>query len=203
MAQINFSGDTTMIVLVAGLLLFLGVHSIRIVANDWRSAQIAHLGAMKWKGLYSVVSLIGFGLIVWGFGMARMAPVVLWTPQLWTRHVAGLLMLLAIILLVAAYVPGNHIKARICHPMLAATKTWAFAHLLANGTLADVVLFGAFLVWSIVAFVTSRRRDRAAGTTYPSLGIGRDILTIIVGIAGWALIAFYLHLRLIGVSPFA
>ncbi|HSY30044.1 MAG TPA: NnrU family protein [Burkholderiaceae bacterium] len=192
-----------MIVLVAGLLLFLGVHSIRIFADDWRSAQVARLGAMKWKGIYSVVSVIGFGLIIWGFGMARMAPVVLWAPPLWTRHMAGLLMLLAIILLVAAYVPGNHIKARIGHPMLAATKTWALAHLLANGTLADVVLFGAFLIWSIVAFATSRRRDRAAGVTYPSLGIGRGVLTIVIGIAAWALIAFYLHLKLIGVSPFA
>jgi uncharacterized membrane protein len=192
-----------MIVLVFGLLLFLGVHSIRIFADDWRSAQINRLGEKAWKGLYTIVSLIGFGLIIWGFGMARATPIVLWTPPHWTRHVTALLMLLAIILLVAAYIPGNHIKAKIGHPMLAGTKTWALAHLLANGNVVDVVLFGAFLIWAIAAFVTSRRRDRLADVSYPAKGIGRDLLTVAIGIVVWALFAHYAHLWLFGVSPFS
>jgi uncharacterized membrane protein len=192
-----------MLVLVFGLLIFLGVHSIRIFANDWRSAQIARLGDSTWKGMYSVASLIGLGLIIWGFGMARSTPVAIWSPPEWTRHLAALLMLLAMILLVAAYVPGNRLKAKIGHPMLAGTKTWAVAHLLANGNLVDVVLFGAFLIWSIAAFATSRRRDRAAGVSYPALGIGRDLLTLAIGVIVWVLFAHYVHLWLFGVRPFA
>ena len=192
-----------MMILVLGLLLFLGVHSIRIFADGWRSAQVARLGAGPWKGMYAATSLVGFALIVWGFGLARAEPVVIWSPPVWTRHLALLLMLLSMILLVAAYIPGNRLKAKIGHPMLAATKTWAVAHLLANGNLVDVVLFGAFLAWSIAGFVSSRRRDRAAGISYPSLGIGRDLLTLALGIAVWAVLAFYAHVRLFGVNPLA
>ncbi len=191
-----------MLVLVLGLLLFLGVHSIRIVADDWRTAQIAKMGPGAWKGLYTVVSLIGFGLIIWGFGLARAETVVIWSPPVWTRHLAGALLILAFILLAAAYVPGSGIKAKLGHPMLAGTKTWAFAHLIANGTLADIVLFGSFLVWAIVAFVRSRKRDRVAGVTYRNLGPMRDLIAVVVGIIVWALIAFYAHVRVIGVSPF-
>lgn len=192
-----------MTILILGLLVFLGVHSVRIFADGWRSAQMARMGEGAWKGSYSIASLIGFGLIIWGFGMARAAPVILWSPPIWTRHLTGLLMLVAFVLLIAAYVPGNRLKAKIGHPMLAGTKTWAFAHLLANGTLADVILFGSFLIWSIVSFITSRRRDRAAGVSYPVLGLGRDVVTLVVGVVAWALFAFYGHLWLIGVSPFA
>lgn len=192
-----------MMILVLGLLLFLGVHSIRIFADGWRSAQVARLGAGPWKGIYAITSLVGFALIVWGFSLARAEPVVIWSPPVWTRHLAMLLMLLSMILLVAAYIPGNRLKAKIGHPMLAATKTWAVAHLLANGNLADLVLFGAFLAWSIAGFVSSRRRDRTAGISYPSLGIGRDLLTLVLGIAVWAVLVFYAHLRLFGVNPLA
>lgn len=191
-----------MVILVLGLLLFLGVHSIRIAANDWRTAQIARIGEKAWKGIYTGVSLLGFGLIVWGFGQARLAPAVIWSPPVWTHHVVGALMLLSIILIVAAYVPGNTLKAKIGHPMLAGTKLWALLHLIANGTLADIVLFGSFLVWAILAFVTSRKRDAAAGVTYTRLGGARDLLTIVIGMAAWAGFAFYGHARLIGVSPF-
>lgn len=192
-----------MMILVLGLLLFLGVHSIRIFADGWRSAQVARLGAGPWKGIYAATSLVGFALIVWGFGLARAEPIVIWSPPVWTRHLAMLLMLLSMILLVAAYIPGNRLKAKIGHPMLAATKTWAVAHLLANGNLADVLLFGAFLAWSIAGFVSSRRRDRAAGISYPSVGIGRDLLTLALGIGVWAVLVFYAHLRLFGVNPLA
>lgn len=191
-----------MTVLAIGLLLFLGTHSIRIVADDWRSDQRRRLGELRWKGLYSLVSLAGFAMIVWGFGLARPAPVVLWTPPVWSRHLAAALTLPAFILLAAAYVPGNRIKAKIGHPMLAAVKTWALAHLIANGTAADVLLFGAFLIWAIADFIVSRRRDRAAGTTYPALGMGRDILTIAAGAVAWILFARFGHEWLIGVRPF-
>lgn len=191
-----------MTVLVLGLALFLGVHSLRIFAGDWRNTQRARLGEGTWKGLYSLASLSGFVLLVWGFGMARAAPMVLWQPPVWTRHLAGLLVLVAFVLLAAAYVPGNRIKARLHHPMLLAVKVWAVAHLLANGTLADVVLFGSFLVWAILSFRAARGRDRAARITYPA-GTGRgDAVTIVVGIAAWVVFAFWAHRWLIGVAPF-
>ena len=155
-----------MSLLILGLVLFLGTHSVRIVADDWRGARIARLGLMPWKGIVSVISIIGFVLIVWGYGQARGNPIVLYSPPVWTRHIAALLTVPAFILLVAAYIPGTRIKRAVGHPMVAAVKIWAFAHLLANGTLADVVLFGAFLAWAVADYIAARRRDRAAGTVY-------------------------------------
>jgi uncharacterized membrane protein len=192
-----------MILLILGLLIFLGAHSLRIFADPWRTRQRERLGALPWKGIVSVASLAGLVLIVWGFGLARAAPVQLWSPPAWTRHVAALLVLLAFILLVAAYLPGTHIKAAVGHPMTAAVKVWALAHLLANGTLADIVLFGSFLAWSVLAFAHARRVDRAAGTRYPALGLGRDVAAVVVGAVAWALFAHYGHQWLIGVNPFA
>ncbi|MCC7313077.1 MAG: NnrU family protein, partial [Sulfuritalea sp.] len=121
--------------LILGLVLFLGIHSVRIFANDWRDAQLARLGLLPWKGVYALISAVGLGLIIWGYGLARVDPVVLWLPPVWTRHLAALLTLPAFILLVAAYLPGSHIKAKIGHPMVAGVKIWALAHLLANGNL--------------------------------------------------------------------
>jgi uncharacterized membrane protein len=192
-----------MLVLIAGLLLFLGVHSTRVFADAWRTQQIGRLGAGRWKVLYTVVSLIGFGLLVWGFGMARAQPVLLWAPPHWTHHVAALLVLVAFILVVAAYVPGTHIKAAVGHPMVLGVKVWAAAHLLANGTLADVLLFGSFLVWAIYTYAASRRRDRAAGTRYPAAGAGRDVLAVVIGVVAFGLFAAVGHRWLIGVDPFA
>jgi uncharacterized membrane protein len=191
-----------MIILILGLVLFLGPHSVRIFAEDWRARRIAGLGALKWKGLYSIVSGVGLVLIIYGYGLARAQPVVLWAPPVWARHLAGLLTLVAFILLVAAYVPRNHIKARIGHPMLLAVKVWAFAHLLANGTLNALVLFGAFFAWAVIDFIVARRRDRAAGTVYPPGTPARDVVTVAVGIVAWAVFAFALHAWWIGVSPF-
>ena len=192
-----------MLVMIAGLVVFLGLHSLRIFADGWRSAQIARMGALPWRGLYSVVSLIGFALIVWGYGMSRLDAVVVWSPPVFMRHLTALLVLIAFILVVAAYVPGNGLKARIGHPMVAGVKIWALGHLLANGTLNDMILFGAFLVWSIALFAVSRRRDRAAGVTYPTLGTGRTALTVAIGTVAWLLFAMFGHRLLIGVSPFA
>jgi uncharacterized membrane protein len=191
-----------MTLLIAGLLLFLGAHSVRIVAEPWRAAQIARRGEERWKLVYSVVSIAGFALLVYGFGVARGMPVVLWAAPVWTRHLAALLLLPAFVLVVAAYVPRNRIKAAVGHPMIAGVKLWAFAHLLTNGRLADVVLFGAFLAWAIADFIASRRRDRAAGTRYPPGTTARDAITAIVGLVAYGLFAFVLHGPLIGVRPF-
>ncbi len=186
-------------VLILGLVLFLGVHATRIVAEGWRTRMVARLGPNGWKGLYSVVSIAGFALIVWGFGLARQTPVLLWLPPVGMRHLASLLTLVAFILLAATYVPGNSIKARLHHPMVLAVKVWALAHLLANGNLAHVVLFGSFLVWAALSFKAARARDRAAGTVYaPGSGSGTAI-TVVVGTAAWAAMAFWGHGMLIGI----
>jgi len=191
-----------MSVLILGLVFFLGAHSLRIFAGDWRSAQILRHGELRWKGVYSLVSAAGLGLIIWGFGMARADSPVLWSTPIWTRHLAASLTLPAFVLLVATYLPGSHIKAAVGHPMVAGVKIWALAHLLANGKLADATLFGAFLVWAMVDFVAARRRDRAAGRTYPVIGWSRDALVMVIGLVAWALFAVYGHVWLIGVRPF-
>lgn len=191
-----------MTLLILGLVLFFGVHSTRIVADDWRSTTIARVGEKPFKGIYSLLSIVGFVLLVIGYGAARQTPVVLYTPPLWTRHVAALLTIPAFVLVVAAYVRGNAIKGIVGHPMVAGVALWAVAHLLANGTLADVLLFGGFLAWSALSFTAARRRDRAAGVTYPGGPVSRTAITVAVGLVAWALFAFVLHRPLIGVAPF-
>ena len=191
-----------MTVLILGLVLFLGVHSTRIVADGWRTATIARIGEKPWKGLFTLVSIASFALIVWGFGQARRSPVYLWEAPMGMRHVAGALLLVAFILLVATYVPRNSIKARLHHPMVLSVKVWALAHLLANGNLADVVLFGAFLIWAVFSFRAARQRDRAAGTVYLSGTASATAITVVVGIAAWAVFAFWAHGYLFGVRPF-
>ncbi len=190
-----------MVYLVLGLVLFLGVHSSRMLAADWRAQTVERLGAGPWKGLYSVLSLAGLALLVWGYGMARQMPVQLWSPPVGMRHLAALLTLLAFVFLAAAYVPGNQIKARLHHPMVLGVKTWALAHLLANGTLSGLVLFGGFLAWAVALFVVSRRRDRAAGVSYAPGRASRTALTVAVGTLAWAAFAFWLHGLLIGIRP--
>ena len=192
-----------MTLLVLGLVLFLGVHSVRIVADDWRAARIAKSGEKPWKLAITILSLIGFALIVFGYGQARQATPLLFSPPVWTRHVAALLLLPAFILIAAAFVKGTRIKARVGHPMILGVKVWAFAHLMANGTLADAVLFGSFLVWAVLDYIASRRRDRAAGTVYPVGPISRDLIAIGAGAVAWWLFGFVLHGPLIGVRPFA
>ena len=188
--------------LVFGLIIFLGVHSVRIVADDWRSAQIARWGEMTWKGMYSLASVVGLGLIIWGYGLARADPVVIWSPPIWSRHLASLLTLPAFVLLVAAYVPGNRIKAAIGHPMIVGIKLWALAHLLANGNLADLVLFGSFLVWAAFSFRTARVRDRVNSKSYPVGPLSRTWVVVASGLIAWTLFSMVLHLPLIGVRPF-
>ncbi|HEY1589873.1 MAG TPA: NnrU family protein [Rhodanobacter sp.] len=190
-------------VLILGLLIFLGMHSLRIFASDWRNRQIARLGAKRWKGLFALISVIGFVLICWGFGLARQHPVPLYVPPPALRHLNALFTLVAFVLFFAARVPRNHLKAKLHHPQVLAVKVWAFGHLLATGMLHDVVLFGAFLLWAIVLFAVSRRHDRVAGTVYPAGSVQGDVLSLVIGIVAWAVFALWLHLWLIGVNPMA
>lgn len=191
-----------MILLILGLIVFLGPHSVRIFAESWRSAQIARIGEKPWKGLYSLVSIAGFVLLIWGYGQARAATAVLWQPPAWTHYLAAAFTLAAFVLVVAAYVRGTRIKSALHHPMILGVNAWAFGHLIANGTVADVVLFGGFLVWAIADFAASRRRDRAAGTVYTPGSAAKDAIAAAIGIAAWAVFAFYLHERWVGVRPF-
>lgn len=191
-----------MLLLVLGLVLFLGVHSTRVFADGWRTATIARIGERGWKGGYALLAIAGFVLLVWGYGLARQQPVLLWPqPPVAMRHVAALLTLAAFVLLAAAYVPGNQLKAKLHHPMVLSVKLWAFAHLLANNTLADLLLFGGFLLWAVLDFRSARKRDRAAGTVYRPGTAGRTALTVAVGVAAWAVFAFWLHAAWIGVRP--
>jgi uncharacterized membrane protein len=188
--------------LIFGLILFLGIHSLRLGGDGLRDQLRQRWGEGAYKGLYSLVSVLGFGLIIWGYGQARLDPVVLWPAMGWTRHLAALLVLVSFVLLVAAYVPGNGIKARLHHPMVLSVKVWAFAHLLANNTLADVLLFGSFLVWAVLAFRSARQRDRAAGTVYPGGSTGKTMLTAVIGLVAYLVFALWLHAAWIGVRPF-
>lgn len=191
-----------MLLLVLGLVLFLGVHSTRVFADGWRTSVIARAGEKPWKAGYALLSIAGFVLLVWGYGLARQSPVVLWpAPPVGMRHLASLLTLVAFVLLAAAYVPGNLLKAKLHHPMVLGVKAWALAHLLANNTLADVLLFGGFLLWAVLVFRSSRRRDRAQGTTYPAGRTGPTVVTVGVGIVAWAVFAFWLHRAWIGIAP--
>lgn len=190
-----------MAILVLGLILFLGVHSVRIFADDWRTATIGKIGALPWKGLYALISIVGFVVLIWGFKIARQDTVVLWTSPVWMRHVTALLMMIAFILFVAAYIPRNSFKARLHHPQVLGVKVWAVAHLLANGVGASVVLFGAFLLWAVLSFRAARQRDRANHTVYPAGTAAGTAITVAAGLVGWSVFALLLHGPLIGVRP--
>jgi uncharacterized membrane protein len=185
--------------LALGLALFLGIHLTRALAPRWRDAQVARFGANGWKARYSLMSAIGFGLILWGFSRARLEPVVLWPHvPFWVNRITALLMAPAAVLMVAAYMPRNHIKARVRHPMTLSVKVWAFAHLIVNNTLADVMLFGTFLVWSILVFRAARRRPQPAPPPGTPLG---TMATVIGGLALWAVFAFWAHEAWLGIAP--
>ena len=189
-----------MTLLIFGLLIFLGVHSTSIFAPAWRASQAELRGDAAWKGMYSLLSLAGFVLLIYGYGVARQLPVVLYTPPTFTRHIALLLMLPVFPLLFAAYLPGR-IKAAAKHPMLLAVKLWALAHLLANGTLHDVVLFGAFLAWAVADRISVKRRAvvRAHPGAPPSPV--NDVIAVVGGLVTYAVFVLWAHLKLIGVSP--
>jgi uncharacterized membrane protein len=194
-----------------------------MVADNWRAEKIEAWGNKAFKGVHALVSLLGFYLLVVGYGEARLQTVVLWNPPIFTKHISLLLMLFASILLVAAYIQRNHFKMRMGHPMVLSVKVWALAHLLSNGNLADVVLFGAFLIWSVLNFKSARARDRAQLQTSQALqGLTDDVnanassedapakpkllatlITLFGGMALWAVITFVLHAKVVGVAPLA
>ena len=189
--------------LVLGLLVFLGTHSLRMGGEARRDALRLRFGEAKFKAAYALLSAVGLGLVVYGFGVAREVPTVLWTPPAGMRHVVFLLMLVSLVLLAAAYVPGNSIRARLHHPMVLSVKVWALAHLLANGTVAHLLLFGGFLVWSVLIFRASRRRDKALAVQYPAGSLGATALTVGIGLLVWVVFFAWLHGVLIGVRLMA
>ena len=187
--------------LIAGLCLFFAVHSVSIVAPEWRDRVAVHFGANAWRGVYSVLSLAGLVLVGHGFALTRAAPVVLYTPGPALQMAARVLMLLVFPLLFAAYWPGR-IKTATRHPMLAAVKVWALAHLLANGMLADVLLFGGFLLWAILDRISLRHRPVRELRAAPP-GRWNDLIAVVAGLAVYGLMVAWAHQRLFGVSPLA
>ena len=190
-----------MIYLLIGIFLFLGAHSVRLWADPCRAGMLPALGEARWKGLHALTSAIGLGLLIWGFGLARTGPVQPWIPANGLRPLGSVLMLGSFVLLAAAYVPGNRIKARLRHPMVLSVKLWALAHLLANGNLAHGVLFGAFLVWAVLSFRAARQRDRLAGIGPETGSSGATGVAVALGVAAWLAFTLYLHGLLIGVRP--
>jgi len=192
-----------MTALILGLVLFLGIHSVRFVADAARSRFITQRGAKAWRGLYSLVSAIGLVLIVWGYSLALQHPVVLRSPPAWARPLASALTLPAIVLIAAAYVPRNHFKVWFGHPMVLGTALWAIAHLLATGTLAGVLLFGGFLLWAALCFGSLRARDRAAGVQRSAGAWMPSAIAVVIGAVLWFAFGRWVHAWLTGINPLA
>jgi uncharacterized membrane protein len=188
-----------MTLFIVGLVLFLGIHSVAIVAPAYRDAQVAR-NERAWKGIYSLISVAGFVLLIYGFGIARQTPVVLWNPPTFMRHITLLLMVPVFPLLLAAYLPGR-IKSAVKHPMLLAVKIWALAHLLANGTLNDVILFAAFLAWAVIDRIAVKRRAVARAIPGAPPSPSNDAIAVIGGLGLYVLFLLWAHRWLIGVSP--
>ena len=191
-----------MVALIVGLVLFLGIHSVEIVAPGFRNRQVARRGEGPWKALYSLISIAGFALLIYGYGESRHAPVTLYQPPIFLRHLALLLMVPVFPLLLATYLPGR-IRRAAKHPMLLAVKLWAFAHLLANGSLADVLLFGGFLAWAVADRISVKRRTPADAHAAPAAPASpvNDVVVVAGGLALYAAFLLWLHRALIGVSP--
>lgn len=187
--------------LLLGLLIFIGVHSVRIVADDWRTRTRERIGPRAWKTIYSLLSVLGIVLVVWGFGVVRQMPIQLWSPPFGLRHVAAVINLAAFVLLAAAYVPDNRIKARLHHPMVLGVALWSLAHLLPNGNLGHMVLFGSFLLWSVLDGWAATQRDRRLGTVDPNGTTSATIITTVLGVGSWVVFTLWLHGVLIGVRP--
>jgi uncharacterized membrane protein len=192
-----------MLLLILGLILFLGVHSISIVAAGWRERVVGRVGVLPWKVVYGLLSLLGLWLIVIGYGAARQGPdaILVYAPPVGLRHLSLLLMLPVFVLLIAAYLPGR-IQRVARHPMLLAVKLWAVAHLLANGMLADLLLFGGFLTWAVVDRISLKRRTRPDVPRLPQRR-WNDWVALAAGLALYGAFVVWLHQVLIGVSPLA
>lgn len=185
--------------LVIGLIVFLGIHSISIVARPTRDRLAARIGEWPFKLVYSVIAAVGLVLIVIGYGEARLTPTVLYTPPDGLRHLNMLLMLIVFPGLLAAYLPGR-IADTLKHPMLVAVKAWALSHLLVNGTLADVLLFGGFLAWAVADRISMKHRPAGGSALALPRTRFNDAIVVIGGLALYVVFSFWLHPAWIGVS---
>ena len=193
-----------MLILVIGLVIFFSLHSVRLVAPQWRESSMKEHGEMRWKMRFGLLTLMSTAFIVMGYMQMRVEPIWLWFPPVWTRHLAGLLVLVALFFVGSALVKNSTMKNKMGYPMLIGVKIWAFAHLISNGTVADVMIFGSFLVWSIVSFAVYRRRDRLAGVVYEQSedsSVPANLIAFVFAMMSWFTIVFYLHQAIIGVSP--
>lgn len=193
-----------MALLIIGIILFLGLHLLRVIAPGFRQSMIASLGENGWKIAYSVVSILSLIVLIYGFGQARQVTGMLYNPPVWMAHIAITLMLIALICLAASLLPAGHIAVRTKHPMVLSVKIWAFAHLLANGETSSVLLFGAFLAWGVILRISLKRRQRAGELKLRPFVSGKfDLYAIVIGAVAWALLIWRVHEWLIGVSPLA
>ncbi|MCG6857029.1 MAG: NnrU family protein [Salaquimonas sp.] len=185
-----------MMLLIAGLIVFLGIHSIRMVAPAYREAMIARMGENPWKGIYSLISLAGLVLLIWGYARAQPLAPVLYVAPFGLVHLTITLMALSFISLVVSQLKPGRLKPLLKHPMLLAVKIWAFAHLLVNGDLASIILFGAFLAWAVWNRIAVKRR----GAPIPASGpVINDVIAIAAGLVLWGLFIWKVHEWLIGV----
>lgn len=187
-----------MVTLIFGLVIFFAVHMVSIFNDPWRNRMVATLGELPWKGVYSLVSLIGLVLMLWGYGLARLDAAFMYYPPFWFRHLSMLLMVPVFPLLLAAYFPGR-IKSFAGHPMLVATILWAFSHLLVNGRVVDVLLFGAFLIWAVLDLFSLRQRSQRPIPGAP-LAKANDAIALVVGLALYGLFVVWLHELVTGVA---
>ena len=195
-----------MLILIAGLIIFLGIHSLRVVSPAGRERLFDRLGESRFKGAYSILSVVGLVLLVYGYGQARADTTLWWVPPTGLKHLTFILVPISFILVASAYLPRGRIKAAVKHPMVLGVAVWALGHLLVNGTGADVVLFGAFLVWAVADYLSSLGRadgiqTSAKAATAPTLSLKGDVLAVVIGIVLTAGFVGGLHLWLIGVSP--
>ena len=193
-----------MALLVFSIVLFLVLHSLRIFAPQWRERTIKRMGVHAWRGVYSLLSIASLVLLIYAFSASRSVTPMLYTPPMFMTHITLTLMLIAMILLMASILPAGKIAVWVKHPMVTSVKVWAFAHLLSNGELNSVLLFGGFLIWAVLVRISAKRRQRAGEKVVRDfVSTQYDIASVIGGIALYAVILLYLHQMLIGVSPLA
>ncbi|RVK25202.1 NnrU family protein [Sinorhizobium meliloti] len=191
-----------MAILVLGIIIFLSMHLVRVVAPGFRAGIIDSRGKGTWMGLYTIVSLVGLCLIIYGFGQARGETGMVYDPPIFLRHIALLLMLAAFIVLAAGFLPAGRIAVALKHPQVLSIKIWALAHLLANGETSSVLLFGSFLAWAVILRISLKRRERAGEKVLPVFKSARnDVLAVVIGLVAFVLFVWKLHELLIGVQP--
>ncbi|MGJ8647253.1 MAG: NnrU family protein [Marinomonas colpomeniae] len=190
-----------MLILVVGLAIFFAVHCVRLFIPDWRKMVVTKAGLMSWRVRFGMLSLLSIGFIFMGYGQARLAPVWLWFPPVFMPHITSLIMFVALFFFCSAVVPKTTLRRVTGYPLYLAVKLWAFAHLLSNGNLADVLLFGSFLIWAIASYAIFRSRDRKAGVKAEESNIRFDLIALGFTFVSWFAIVLFFHKAVIGVSP--